>query len=99
MAKMGSGRVSVTKAEAIDAALRHGWIDGQLDKYDDTHWLIRFTPRKARSKWSQVNRMRATEPIEAGRWPRQFATIRRRADKPIRQIRRTSSSAGRSRPD
>jgi uncharacterized protein YdeI (YjbR/CyaY-like superfamily) len=67
LAKAGSGRVGVTKAEAIDAALCHGWIDGQLDKYDDDHWLIRFTPRTSRSKWSQVNRRRATELIEAGR--------------------------------
>ena len=66
-AKAGSGIASVTKAEAIDAALCHGWIDGQLDKYDDKHWLVRFTPRKARSKWSQVNRARAAELIEAGR--------------------------------
>jgi uncharacterized protein YdeI (YjbR/CyaY-like superfamily) len=67
LAKAGSGRVSVTKTEAIDAALCHGWIDGQLDKYDDAHWLIRFTPRKARSKWSRLNRTRSTELIEAGR--------------------------------
>ena len=66
-AKAGSGLQSVTKSEAIDAALCHGWIDGQLDKYDDEHWLIRFTPRKARSKWSQVNRTRATELLESGR--------------------------------
>jgi uncharacterized protein YdeI (YjbR/CyaY-like superfamily) len=66
-AKAGSGVTSVSKAEAIDAALCHGWIDGQLDKYDDTYWLTRFTPRKARSKWSQVNRTRAAELIEAGR--------------------------------
>jgi uncharacterized protein YdeI (YjbR/CyaY-like superfamily) len=67
LAKAGSGRVGVTKAEAIDAALCHGWIDGQLDRYDDAHWLIRFTPRKARSNWSQLNRARATELIQAGR--------------------------------
>jgi uncharacterized protein YdeI (YjbR/CyaY-like superfamily) len=66
-AKAASGIPSVTKAEAIDAALCHGWIDGQLDKYDDQHWLVRFTPRKARSKWSQVNRTRATDLLEAGR--------------------------------
>lgn len=65
--KAGSGIAGVTKAEAIDAALCHGWIDGQLDKYDHKHWLIRFTPRRARSKWSQVNRTRATELLEAGR--------------------------------
>jgi uncharacterized protein YdeI (YjbR/CyaY-like superfamily) len=67
LAKAGSGRRSVTKAEAIDAALCHGWIDGQLDRYDDAHWLVRFTPRKPRSKWSQRNRSRATELIESGR--------------------------------
>jgi uncharacterized protein YdeI (YjbR/CyaY-like superfamily) len=66
-AKAGSGIASVSKSEAIDAALCHGWIDGQLDKYDDAYWLIRFTPRKARSKWSQVNRARAAELLEAGR--------------------------------
>ena len=66
-AKAASGLASVTKPEAIDAALCRGWIDGQLDKYDDEHWLIRFTPRKSRSKWSQVNRTRAIELLEANR--------------------------------
>lgn len=66
-AKAGSGIPSVTKAEAIDVALCNGWIDGQLDKYDGKHWLVRFTPRTARSKWSQVNRARAVELTEAGR--------------------------------
>src|SRR4051812_49956192 len=67
LAKAGSGTASVTKTEAIDAALCHGWIDGQLDKYDDAFWLTRFTPRKLRSKWSQVNRARAEELLASGR--------------------------------
>jgi uncharacterized protein YdeI (YjbR/CyaY-like superfamily) len=66
-AKAGSGVASVSKSEAIDVALCHGWIDGQLDKYDERFWLIRFTPRKARSKWSQVNRERVAKLIAAGR--------------------------------
>lgn len=66
-AKKGSGVGSVTKAEAIDAALCFGWIDGQLDKFDERHWLIRFTPRKRASRWSLVNRTRAAELIEIGR--------------------------------
>jgi uncharacterized protein YdeI (YjbR/CyaY-like superfamily) len=75
-AKAGSGIASVTKAEAIDAALCYGWIDGQLDKYDDAFWLVRFTPRKVRSKWSQVNRARAEELLAAGRVrPRGLAQI------------------------
>jgi uncharacterized protein YdeI (YjbR/CyaY-like superfamily) len=66
-AKKGGGKSGLSKVEAIDAALCHGWIDGQLDKYDDTHWLVRFTPRKPRSKWSEVNRTRALQLIEGGR--------------------------------
>jgi uncharacterized protein YdeI (YjbR/CyaY-like superfamily) len=61
LAKQGSGIASLSKQAAIDAALCHGWIDGQLDKYDADCWLIRFTPRKPRSKWSEINRRRATE--------------------------------------
>ena len=57
----------LTKAEAIDSALCYGWIDGQIDKYDDQYWLVRFTPRKSRSKWSQVNKRRATELLAEGR--------------------------------
>jgi uncharacterized protein YdeI (YjbR/CyaY-like superfamily) len=59
--KKSVGERGLTKAEAINAALCFGWIDGQLDKYDDGYWLVRFTPRKPRSKWSQVNKRRATE--------------------------------------
>jgi uncharacterized protein YdeI (YjbR/CyaY-like superfamily) len=53
LAKKSSGIASVSKQEAIDAALCHGWIDGQLDSFDDKYWLIRFTPRQSGSKWSQ----------------------------------------------
>ena len=66
-AKKGSGVTCISKAEAIDCALCHGWIDGQLDKYDELCWLIRFTPRKPRSKWSAINRKRALELIAAGK--------------------------------
>ena len=67
LAKQGSGVASLSKAEAIDAALCHGWIDGQSDPYDERCWLIRFTPRKARSKWSEINRRRAGELMAEGR--------------------------------
>lgn len=66
-AKKGSGVASLSKAEAIDVALCHGWIDGQLQAYDAAHWLIRFTPRKPRSKWSAINRARALQLVEQGR--------------------------------
>ncbi len=67
LAKKGAPELTLAKSEAIDAALCHGWIDGQLDRYDDYYWLIRFTARKAGSKWSQMNCARATELTAAGR--------------------------------
>ena len=54
-AKGASGHPSVTKAEAVEEALARGWIDGQQARFDDQWWLTRFTPRRARSKWSKVN--------------------------------------------
>src|ERR1700742_2470665 len=66
-AKKSAPGVTITKAEAIDAALCHGWIDGKLEKCDEQHWLIRFTPRRPKSKWSLLNRKRALELVEQGR--------------------------------
>jgi uncharacterized protein YdeI (YjbR/CyaY-like superfamily) len=67
LAKQGNAAACLTKSEAIDSALCHGWIDGQLHPYDQDWWLVRFTPRKARSKWSQKNRDRVEQLIAAGR--------------------------------
>jgi len=67
LAKKGSGIETVTFAEALDVALCYGWIDSQADKFDGDYWLQRFTPRKPRSKWSQVNREKVAKLIEAGR--------------------------------
>jgi uncharacterized protein YdeI (YjbR/CyaY-like superfamily) len=67
LARKSSGIASVSKAEALDCALCHGWIDGQLDRFDDDFWLIRFTPRQATSKWSEKNRARALELVELKR--------------------------------
>jgi uncharacterized protein YdeI (YjbR/CyaY-like superfamily) len=66
-AKKGAPTSTVTRAEAIEEAIRYGWIDGQLRPYDEHFWLIRFTSRKPRSRWSQRNREKALELIEQGR--------------------------------
>src|SRR3569623_306219 len=66
-AKAGNSASSLTKAEAIDGALCHGLLDGQIDKYDDAWFLTRFTPRKSQSKWSEKNRDRAEQLIAGGR--------------------------------
>jgi uncharacterized protein YdeI (YjbR/CyaY-like superfamily) len=67
LAKKSSGIASVSKSEAVDTALCHGWIDGQLDRFDGDFWLIRFTPRQSTSKWSEKNRIRALQLVELKR--------------------------------
>lgn len=67
LAKKGSGKTTLSKAEAIEVALAHGWVDGQLDKFDDQFWLVRFTRRGPRSRWSQVNRDIAARLLAEGR--------------------------------
>jgi uncharacterized protein YdeI (YjbR/CyaY-like superfamily) len=66
IARKGSSIDTVSYAEALEVALCYGWIDGQKASFDDHHWLQRFTPRRPRSKWSKVNRQKATELIESG---------------------------------
>jgi uncharacterized protein YdeI (YjbR/CyaY-like superfamily) len=67
IAKKGSGIETVTFAEALDAALCYGWIDSQRGGFDERFFLQRFTPRRPRSKWSQVNREKVAKLMEAGR--------------------------------
>src|SRR5690349_16244177 len=67
LAKKGSGIPSISYAEALDGALCYGWIDGQKAALDADYWLQKFTPRRARSVWSRVNRDKVTALIAAGR--------------------------------
>jgi uncharacterized protein YdeI (YjbR/CyaY-like superfamily) len=66
IAKKGSGIESVSHPEALDLALCFGWIDSRRESLDDRHFLQRFTPRRARSKWSKVNRVKVEQLIAAG---------------------------------
>jgi uncharacterized protein YdeI (YjbR/CyaY-like superfamily) len=65
--KRGSGEPGPTYAEALDEALRFGWIDSQKETFDDAFFLQRFTPRGPKSKWSKINRDKIAALIEAGR--------------------------------
>jgi uncharacterized protein YdeI (YjbR/CyaY-like superfamily) len=67
IAKKGSGHSTVSHAEAVDVAICYGWIDGLRRPLDDKFFLQRFTPRRARSKWSQVNVTKANALVESGR--------------------------------
>ena len=65
IAKKGAGIESVDYAEALELALCFGWIDSQKRGFDETFFLQRFTPRRPRGKWSQINRKKAEELIAA----------------------------------
>lgn len=67
MAKKSSGIASVDWDQAVPVALRWGWIDGQRRGLDDTHFLQRFTPRRARSVWSAKNVAHVERLIAEGR--------------------------------
>jgi uncharacterized protein YdeI (YjbR/CyaY-like superfamily) len=63
-AKKESGLTSVSYKEALEVALCYGWIDGLVAPVDAKRYRQRFTPRRARSKWSQINRA-AVERLHA----------------------------------
>ena len=65
--KTSSGASGMSKGEAIEIAITHGWIDGQIARYDENFWLVRFTRRGRNSKWSQANRASAIKLIEQRR--------------------------------
>ena len=65
--KKGSGLPTVTNAQALDVALCWGWIDGIRKSFDEQSFLQRYTPRRARSIWSQINRDHVARLTAAGR--------------------------------
>ncbi len=81
-AKAGAPEPTLSKTDAIDCALAHGWIDGQLGRVDEHYFKTRFTPRRPTSPWSRINRDRAERLTAAGRMtPRGLAEVERaRAD-------------------
>ena len=66
-AKKGSGVASVAYPEAVEVALCYGWIDSQMQSLDERFYVQKFTPRRARSKWSRINRDKIEELTKAGR--------------------------------
>jgi uncharacterized protein YdeI (YjbR/CyaY-like superfamily) len=65
--KKSSEKKSITYAEALDEALCFGWIDGVRKSFNETSYTIRFTPRKPRSIWSNVNVRHVERLTKAGR--------------------------------
>jgi uncharacterized protein YdeI (YjbR/CyaY-like superfamily) len=54
--KKASGKESIAWAEAVEVALKYGWIDGVIRTIDEHRYAQRWTPRRPKSKWSLVNK-------------------------------------------
>ena len=65
--KKGSGVPSITIADALDVVLCWGWIDGIRKAFDERSYLQRYTPRRPKSIWSQINREHVARLTQAGR--------------------------------
>lgn len=65
--KKNSGKVSVSHNKAVEEALCFGWIDGKLKSLDKDSFILRYSPRKANSVWSQINKDKAEQLIYQGR--------------------------------
>ena len=66
IAKAGTGIESVRYPEVLEHAICFGWIDGRRERLDEERFLQRFTPRRARSPWSRINREKAELLAEQG---------------------------------
>ncbi|PWR08681.1 OmdA domain containing protein [Micromonospora acroterricola] len=67
IARRHSGLASITIVDALDVALCYGWIDGQRRSHDDVSFLQRYSRRRPRSSWSQVNVAKVEALAAAGR--------------------------------
>ncbi len=77
-AKKGSGRTSLTTSQAVEGALVHGWIDGQIGRWDEGWYVVRFTPRGPRSAWSKINVATVERLLAEGRMaPAGLAAVER----------------------
>ncbi len=65
--KKGSGTPTVSYAQAVDAALCYGWIDGLLNPVDEKAYMIRFTPRRSKSIWSKKNIEKVSRLMNEGK--------------------------------
>ena len=65
--KKSSTKPGMLYAEALDVALCWGWIDGQKGSLDEDYFFNGFSPRRARSPWSQINREHVERLTNEGR--------------------------------
>lgn len=65
--KKGSGKQTLIHDDAVTAALAWGWIDGLLNRFDEESYMVKFTPRRAKSVWSKINVAKVEKLIKEGK--------------------------------
>ena len=65
--KLHTGVASIAYTDALDEALCFGWVDSLVKRLDDSRYARKFTPRKADSRWSTINRKRYAVLKASGR--------------------------------
>jgi uncharacterized protein YdeI (YjbR/CyaY-like superfamily) len=65
--KKRSNKTGISYDEALEEALCFGWIDGKMRSIDGEKFILRFSPRKAKSVWSKINKEKAELLISQGR--------------------------------
>lgn len=79
--KVSTKKASMTWSESVDEALCFGWIDGVRKSIDEESYCNRFTPRKPRGNWSEVNIKKVEELIVRGKMtPAGMAAFERRTE-------------------
>ena len=69
---------SVTLPQAKEVAMCFGWVDSKMLSYDAAHYVLRYQPRRRRSRWSPGNRALAERLIAEGRMrPAGLAAVRK----------------------
>jgi uncharacterized protein YdeI (YjbR/CyaY-like superfamily) len=65
--KKGFERPGIAYGDAVDEALCNGWIDSVVRRVDEVSYMLRFTPRRPRSNWTEANLRRVAELRAEGR--------------------------------
>lgn len=65
--KKHSNKLGVNHGEAVEESICFGWIDGKLKRVDNKKFILRYSPRKANSVWSKINKEKAEKMIKLGK--------------------------------
>src|SRR4030042_6669816 len=65
--KKDSGKAGVSYIDAVEEAICFGWIDSKMKSIDREKFALKYSPRRAKSVWSQNNKEKAEKLIASGR--------------------------------